>query len=259
MSVARVSRTEWDFDALLTAHLACIRGVYCDGIDELSGGGRYLWSRYIPDPVFNYAVDTDPTVPGELRHIATRRQRPAAVMARQAPPPGNDYALEVEAAWMVRDLHANGPPSPIDSEVRISAGDPPPEAFLDGFSQTESEVAVNRHIERHYVHALRCGIAERADASWHFMVLRDGAAIAFGSLYRTGELAGLYNVATRVDARRQGLASTITRAALRVAHEAGASAAFLQCGAGSAAEALYRSHGFQTVCRPWLLELPASS
>jgi ribosomal protein S18 acetylase RimI-like enzyme len=257
--VSQLSPTEPDFDALLAAHFDCIWGVYCDGVDALPGGGRYLWSRHIPDPEFNYAVDADPIAPERLREAAARRDRPPAMMVRQAPPSQDTYALKVQAAWMVRPLRAHAIPGPADSVVRVQAGDPPPDTFLDGFSRTETDAEANAHIERCYLPALRRGRAERAQASWHFTVVRAGAALAFGSLYKTGELAGLYNVATCADARRQRLASAITATALRTAADSGASAVFLQCAAGSAAEALYRRFGFRTVCRPWLVELAESS
>ncbi len=86
-----------------------------------------------------------------------------------------------------------------------------------------------------------------AGATTGVVFRRDDEPIAVGLGVRTGTLVGIFNVATIPDARRQGLATAITKGLVGWASAQGATHAYLQVEAdNSAALALYDQLGFAT-------------
>jgi ribosomal protein S18 acetylase RimI-like enzyme len=76
-------------------------------------------------------------------------------------------------------------------------------------------------------------------------VQRDGRVVATGLTIVEDEFAGLFDIATHGEARRQGHARTVVSALLATARELGARHAYLQVSADNApAIALYRQFGF---------------
>jgi GNAT superfamily N-acetyltransferase len=83
-------------------------------------------------------------------------------------------------------------------------------------------------------------------------ILEDGAAVATGLAILEGEHVGLFDVVTREDCRRRGLARTIVAALLRWGREGGAARSYLQVEEGNApAIALYDRFGFALAYRYW--------
>ena len=82
-------------------------------------------------------------------------------------------------------------------------------------------------------------------------VISDGEApLATALCVHDGEFAGVFEVATREDRRREGLGRAVTDAALRWARDHGAARAWLQVEADNApAMALYRGRGFAEAYR----------
>jgi ribosomal protein S18 acetylase RimI-like enzyme len=76
---------------------------------------------------------------------------------------------------------------------------------------------------------------------------RDGQPVAKAGTYLTVGSAGIYAVATRPEARRQGLAGTLTLTALQHARRLGHDLAVLH--SSPMAESLYQSLGFETVAK----------
>jgi ribosomal protein S18 acetylase RimI-like enzyme len=81
----------------------------------------------------------------------------------------------------------------------------------------------------------------------NFIGYVNGAPAAAASLVIEHDIAGIYCVATLASARRRGIGAAMTRHAMHVAKEAGASAAMLQ--ASAAGEPMYRALGFEERCR----------
>ena len=83
-----------------------------------------------------------------------------------------------------------------------------------------------------------------------FVLAEDEVPIATALCVHDGEYAGIFEVATSSEKRRQGRARTITRAALRWARSRGAERAWLQVETDNAgALALYESLGFSEAYR----------
>jgi len=253
--------------ALVRAHHACLRGVYIDRIepvppgpgDPAAGAPCYVSSARIPDIVSNYAVHAGWSLLPAIDRAAAAAGREPAVLSFEDPEAaglGDRVRAVHPAAWMVRETGA--PPSPpptSDLEIRVHVGDPPPLAFVNGFGSTFESAEINRHVRDYYAAALAGSPSRAGVAARHLVGYDDGEAVCFASVYGTGSLAGLYNVATRHDRQGRGFASAISLAACAEAHRLGARGVFLQCAGGTPLEALYARLGFHRAHGPRLVEL----
>lgn len=91
---------------------------------------------------------------------------------------------------------------------------------------------------------LRIGL-DRPDVR-HLLARREGRPVGTATVMTAGGVGGLYFVMTVPDARRQGIGAEITRAAMRVARDAGTHHAVLT--ASAMGRSVYRSVGFREVC-----------
>ncbi|GIJ45448.1 acetyltransferase [Virgisporangium aliadipatigenens] len=83
----------------------------------------------------------------------------------------------------------------------------------------------------------------------------DGRAVAAAAVLLTGEVAGLYWIATDAAHRQKGIAAALTAAAMAAGREHGGSICTLQ--ASSLGEPVYRRLGFATVAEIQAFTLPA--
>ncbi len=81
----------------------------------------------------------------------------------------------------------------------------------------------------------------------YYLASRDGQPVASALLFLGGGAAGIYNVATVPNARRQGIGAAVTVAALRAARDLGHTLGVLQ--SSQMGENVYRRLGFQEYCR----------
>lgn len=88
------------------------------------------------------------------------------------------------------------------------------------------------------------GIGLPGSAVRVWVALRDGAPVAKIIMQRVQEVAGIYGVATKPEARGQGLARTLTLHALHEARDSGCTRAVLH--STPMAQALYERLGFRT-------------
>ena len=91
---------------------------------------------------------------------------------------------------------------------------------------------------------LRIGL-DRPDLR-HLLARRNGRAVGTATVLTAGGVGGLSFIMTVPDARRQGIGAEITRAAMRVARDAGMHHAVLTSSAMG--RSVYRSVGFREVC-----------
>jgi GNAT superfamily N-acetyltransferase len=98
----------------------------------------------------------------------------------------------------------------------------------------------------HYESIARCfRYGEPGSKAHMWQAWRKGKPVAKTGMYLTSTSAGIYGVATRPEARRLGLARTLTLTALREARLQGCQVAILH--STPMAEKLYQSIGFATV------------
>ena len=79
----------------------------------------------------------------------------------------------------------------------------------------------------------------------HFVGYVGGFAVSIASIYRDGDVAGLYNVGTPRQQRKNGYAAALSNAAITDAIGAGAKKILLQTGYESEAHRLYSRLGFE--------------
>jgi len=88
--------------------------------------------------------------------------------------------------------------------------------------------------------------ASAFDAFTHYIALADGLAVGCASLFIAGGAAGIYNVFTIPELRKQGIGAALTAFALRDARDRGCTLSVLQ--ASPMSVALYRALGFEEHC-----------
>jgi ribosomal protein S18 acetylase RimI-like enzyme len=88
-----------------------------------------------------------------------------------------------------------------------------------------------------------------------FLATVDGEPAAASAILVTGEAAGLFNVGTAPTFRRRGLGALVSLAALEAGRSHGSRAGVLESSAEG--ESLYRSLGFEEVCRITFATWPA--
>jgi len=178
-----------------------------------------------------------------------RRLPPMIRLTAAARPPGLDAGL-AERGYMLRDeavslqtrsldagrFHAGG----VDvSEGRVPA---PWLAVLAGFQSRVAE-----HID-----TVREVFVRLPRTSAWGMVNRNGSPVAIGRAVLEGTDLGLFDVITRPDLRRTGLATDITVALLGWGVDRGARRAYLQVVPGNeAAVRLYAKLGFEEMYQYW--------
>jgi GNAT superfamily N-acetyltransferase len=122
------------------------------------------------------------------------------------------------------------------------------EALASGFGEAP--------IEGEWAGRMLQALAFAPASPWTLWSARtDGAVVATALEFRTGDIAGIWFVYTRPNARRRGIGAGITAAALLHARATGAVLGVL--GASTAGAAVYGRLGFTEVGRIRLFERPA--
>lgn len=107
-----------------------------------------------------------------------------------------------------------------------------------GLPDTVRELLVGLYMQR--------GFSRQKDVRY-YLASRAGQPVASALLFLGGGAAGIYNVATVPDARRQGIGAAVTATALRAARELGYAFGVLQ--SSQMGYNVYRRLGFQEYCR----------
>lgn len=143
-----------------------------------------------------------------------------------------------ESPGMVRDSLDDLPPPESAAAITTVTGEPALGEFLAVF---ESAFGVPEKIGRQLVPP-----SLLSDETIRVLIGRvDGEPVATGMLVRTGDVAGVYNIAVVESFRRRGIGEAMTWAVLRAGREAGCEVGVLQ--SSEMAVPLYRQMGFETV------------
>ncbi|MFE1599074.1 GNAT family N-acetyltransferase [Methylobacterium sp. ID0610] len=249
------------FAELLETHLRVQAGCYVSGVEAGPAGARYLWSGRIAEPGLNLAVGTGDL--GWVRAVAGRHGRQPAILAADAAEAGRfdghpALRAAVPTRWMIRPCAPAGAAAlPGGMAVTVECGPAPGEAYLSVCRALYPDPAINAAAEAVYLPVLREARAVEGVETHHLTLSRNGRPVACASVYRRGDLAGLYNVGTRAEEQGRGLGALATRLAVRIAGAAGAAALMLQCRAGTHVERLYAGLGFTVAESPSLLVFAA--
>ncbi|MFD1301765.1 GNAT family N-acetyltransferase [Methylobacterium marchantiae] len=242
---------------MLDAHCLMQSGCYVSDIETTPDGGRYLWSNDIPEPGFNVGVGT--TDLAWIRATSAKRGRLPAILVsgeqeRERLEAHPDLQAAFPTCWMIRDCTSVLPPTmPEGLTLAVSESTAPGEDYLSVCRGLYEDESVNAVAEAIFLPVLRDARPVEGVETYHLTVSEDGVPLACASVYRSGGLAGLYNVGTLATHRGKGLGALVTRAAIDTARQAGAEATMLQCVAGGHVERLYSGLGFVKAASPTLM------
>ncbi|HEY7720024.1 MAG TPA: GNAT family N-acetyltransferase [Pedococcus sp.] len=146
-----------------------------------------------------------------------------------------------ETPGMHRPLTSDGEPLPVAPGIEVRVCGPGDQeqmmgAMLAGFGFPEHLYQPMRELMGLFA----------PDRLTHVMALVGGDAVAAGSVWLTGETAGLYNIATVGAHRGRGVGYAVTAALLDVARQRGCTQAVLH--ATAMGKPVYRRLGFVEVC-----------
>lgn len=165
----------------------------------------------------------------------------------------DDLAARLERAGFVADGEEPGMAARLDE----SSPEPAPDLRI------EVEVVRDQSTLDQWMLALGSGFGEgQREADWvgemfrrigldhpdwrHLLARRDGQVVGTATVFLAAGVGGLFFIMTVPEARRQGIGAQITRAAMRVAQEAGMHHAVLT--SSPMGRSVYESAGFRQVC-----------
>jgi ribosomal protein S18 acetylase RimI-like enzyme len=262
--VSDAPQTFYEYQA---AHACLHLGTYFSKDEDLGDGVHYLSSERITDSYWNYAYGLserpDHVAPqiADVRSYAKRIDRPAAIAVDAASSLGDadvvsGAEMTSEEVWM---LFTNGDlPDAVraeDLEFRLIESGEEMALFLDVFEDAYGEGDPGSPgysgLPDEYPDSLRQASPREDVSVVHVLCCVGGEPAAIASVYCKPPYAGLYNVGTKRRARRRGLGSAVSAAAMRAALDRGVTAIFLQTEPESEVEELYTKLGFERVfvCR----------
>lgn len=161
-----------------------------------------------------------------------------------------------EVTGMVANLADLPAPAPALAGIEVHAVTPNQdfEPFLEYVATRWEVPQAERANLAAIVRSFRVGDERSPTRAW--LIVRDGLALAKAGTHDTGDVVGLYGVATKPEARGLGLARLVCLNALAAAHARGQRTAVLH--ATPMAVSLYRTMGFREVAPFRLYAAPNS-
>lgn len=227
-------------------------------------GGRFhespelCWSlTQVPYAAFNtvFAAHLEPAEADDAIGAAKERARRNGVPLSWSVAPDNaptDLAKRLTASGfspsakppgMALDLAGfAGPALPVGVNIATSVGEADAQTWRDTFT---AGFGFPSNVGDAFFPLARVAAAHPAGDLSNYLLSLDGRCVAAGSLMMTGDVAGIYNVATVPALRRQGLGAALTTHLLNEGRKRGAVTAVLQ--SSTAGVGLYRELGFE-VC-----------
>jgi GNAT superfamily N-acetyltransferase len=148
-----------------------------------------------------------------------------------------------QSAWLVPQMVLQQPPEPPASAPGVTVRSVSDGRSLDEFRQVSVEDGTSEYVARHLF-----SDAIAADPDVELVVASlDGRAVGTSLAIRTDDVAGVYAVATLADARRRGVGTAATWAAVAAGRVWGCATVVLQ--ASEMGFPMYRAMGFRTVLR----------
>ncbi len=242
---------------LVQAHVDGQRDMFIDEVVTApDGAGTLVFSRRETEPMWNVLLADDvgrvlAHQPEIVRAFAARGREPlcylAGDLADAAPP---SWTLNGENAWMCRAR--GGPPPPLPEGLALRRVATPEAAatfnrlYLDVFWGDTPAVPAGAAVPINDAVAL--GRAAAYDIR-HWLLERDGEAVALLSTIRRGAQAGIYNVGTRPDRTRRGYATQAILAVLASIEREGCERTFLVTECNPALAPFYARLGYATVTK----------
>jgi ribosomal protein S18 acetylase RimI-like enzyme len=152
------------------------------------------------------------------------------------------YARQSDTGVMALDLSTASLPEPT---VPVQLDDHAEDAWIDAYCAFNPAQVKHR--------ATIGKLLAKIEPRRHFASVRlNGETAAIGLAVHDGEYVGLFDIAVRAEARRQGIGRALVSALLRQAQADGAAIGYLQVVAGNTpAISLYQQLGFQSLYPYW--------
>jgi len=234
----------------------------------LEGGVEYAASMSVPWPRGVFAADPGRQPVNELVGRVAVAIRAGTCPNLWIVSPGNcpatlphalgEHGFAETAAWPAMRMDTSRFPAATDSgPLRISAIRD--ESRLGRFAEIVLRRPPGDAQAATFARMFAAARARNPQAFRFFLGDVDGRSVAASMLFRSGDAAGIYWVATLPEHRRAGFGTAMTRHAAAEAFDAGAAACVLH--ATRMGESIYRRLGFETVFtyRAYALPDPAVS
>jgi len=231
---------------------------HCEGGDHRWFGGVFAYLTGLPISLFNGCVVLGPVGPTELDEAfawVARRDVPKRLFVvdqfePQAAEVAAAYGLERDAApypgMVLHPIQEAPTPASGVAVARVGA------AGLEEFRQVGTALGLSRDLaERTFPESL----LRDADVKG-FVGRLDGRAVGYSLAIRSEGTSGVYNVATLPEARRRGVGTAVTWAAVEAGWRAGLDCVVLQ--SSEMAIPMYEAMGFRTIVRYAVFSEPAT-
>jgi len=231
-------------------------GSYRKLVEHSPGGetrefrGVFAFVTGLPIGMFNGCIVARPATPDDVTAAldwVAKRDVPYRLWIHEELTEGLAQTLRERGMephpWLVPQMileHASEPPASAPGVTVRSVSD---DRSLDEYRQVYVEEGTSEHVARRLF-----SDAFAADPDVHLVVASlDGRAVGTALAIRTDEVAGVYAVETLTDARRRGVGTAATWAAVATGRAWGCDMAVLQ--ASEMGFPMYRAMGFRTVVR----------
>lgn len=244
---------------LLETHSMIQQGTYFSDTVELERGVKFSSSRLIYDFYWNYAFNIDFKLLSSLKvqqlikDYAHSINREAIVLianigsASNSEYINNTIKLEDEV-WMTISKQTNWPQEKglkFECEIIINPSSEFMEVFENSYSEKEENGLGYSSLPPEYLESIRNSKPIKGVEVAHFVGRYLNKPVAIASIYLHNGFAGLYNVGTLHEARRNSFGSLISLEAIKFAFKKNVKEIFLQTKADSEVEKMYEKIGFK--------------
>jgi GNAT superfamily N-acetyltransferase len=204
----------------------------------------------LPIGMFNGCIVAGPAAPGDLTSAldwVAARDVPYRLWIHEELTHGLAQALRERGmeqhSWLIPQMVLEGPPEPPPSAPGVTVSSVSDARSLDEFRQVIEDDGTPEYVARRLF-----SDAFAADPDVELVVASlDGRAVGTSLAIRTDQVAGVYAVGTLSDARRRGVGTAATWAAVASGRAWGCEVVVLQ--ATEMGFPIYRAMGFRTVVR----------
>lgn len=246
---------------LLDIHAKVQVGTYFNAIDTLDDNIKYGHSNLIEDYYWNYAYNIKCTK-GQLtksidnikQFAASINREPAIYLTPDCRPKnliGLLSPIEIEEeVWMT--FKKRGKTQILLNnalDIRLIFNEQPDSSFIEVFDNAygggSPESSGYYGLPKEYIDSIKNSKPQEGVSIAHFIGQKEGVAVAIASIFICDSFAGLYNVGTLYEARRNNFGSEISKVAMKFALEKNCKTIFLQTKADSEVETMYNKIGFE--------------
>lgn len=242
---------------MMELHVELQLGCYLDHSEAIPNDNhkplKYVSSSRIEDYYWNLgylAADQghiESSDVSAIQKFAAEIGRPTAIWSGNLINWPEQFTPVSRESWMIGDLVSDHSVETV-YEVTITQRPTPEMAlvFLDAYGSTpEDKAAGYSDLPHSYLEAYLDSSSTGQTQIMHLLVSAEGNPAAIASVFVKDTICGLYNVGTCQAYRGRGLGSLVSKRALSLGYELGASRVLLQTESDSFVERMYQSLGLR--------------